>query len=72
MNFAELIFNIPMNERKIIRKIEKIEKKIIDNKYALVFNQTCIKENILPIYTNIKIHDLAVRQLKITQDYRRI
>ena len=40
-------------------------------KNALVFNQTAIKENLLPKYTNIKTHDPAVKEKPFTKDYRR-
>ena len=33
--------------------LEKLEKKFILNKLHLEFNEICIKENLLPNYTNI-------------------
>ena len=36
--------------------MEKINKKIASVKSSLVFNRTCIKENLLPKYTNIHIY----------------
>ena len=46
MNFGELLHQLPEENRKIIRKKEKLIKKVIKNKYAIVFNQTCLKEYI--------------------------
>ena len=57
--------------RKVIRKLEKVQKKVIKNKYAIVFNQTCLKENILPAYTHIRLYDQAVAYENFTEDFRR-
>ena len=55
MKIGQLIFDLP-DEKKKIRRIEKINKKITFVKSSLVFNRTCIKENLLPKYTNIYIY----------------
>ena len=71
MNFGELLHQLPEENRKIIRKKEKLIKKVIKNKYAIVFNQTCLKENILPAYTHIKLYDQAVAYEEFTEEFRR-
>ena len=53
MKIGQLIFHLPAEKKQKIRKIEKINKKIASVKSSLVFNRTCIKENLLPKYTNI-------------------
>ena len=55
MNFGELIFNFPCNIRSKIRYLEKLEKKLVKANIAILFNRTCIKENILPKFTDIYI-----------------
>ena len=60
MNIGSTLYQLPEQQRKVIRKKEKLQKKVIKNKYAIVFNQTCIKEDILPAYTHIKLYDQAV------------
>ena len=50
--FGNLLFQQPFNIRKQVRNIETHEKKLIQAKMAVVFNNTCINEN-LPIFTNI-------------------
>lgn len=71
MPLGILLNQLLQNERKTIRLIEKINKKIIHIKYSLVFNNTCIKENILPKYTNIRLHDPAARNQQFTVEYRK-
>lgn len=70
-NFSKLIFPLPTATKRTLRSIEQNNKKILKCKYALVFNKTCIKENILPKYTNIKLNDPATRQQDFTKEFRR-
>ena len=56
MKIGQLIFHLPAEKKQKIRKIEKINKKIASVKSSLVFNRTCIKENLLPKYTNMYIY----------------
>lgn len=58
MTLGPLIYYLPSASKALIRSIEKVNKKLIDNKYSLVFNTTCINENLLPKYTNIYIYIL--------------
>ena len=37
------------------RSLEKVEKKIIETRLHLEFNQICLNENLLPVYTCINI-----------------
>ena len=53
MDFVNLIYTISCEMRRIYRKIEKTSLKIIKNNWSIKFNETCIKENILPKYTKI-------------------
>ena len=42
--------------KKLIRKIENLEKKLANARVAILFNKTCLNENILPKFTNIYIY----------------
>ena len=53
LNFANFLYQYGSETRQLIRKIENTEKKIINAELALIFNETCYNENILPRYTNI-------------------
>lgn len=50
---GNLIHLLQAEEKKTVRSIEKLNKKLINNEYAVIFNNFCIKENLLPHYTNI-------------------
>ena len=56
MNIGAILHQLPESDRKVIRKKEKLLKKVIKTKYAIVFNQTCLKEDILPAYTHTHTH----------------
>ena len=71
MTIGNLIFPLSSPTKNLVRSIERIQKKIINFKYALVFNKCCLKENILPNYTNIKLHDPAARNEQFTVKYRK-
>ena len=70
-NFANFLFLFNQETRKLIRNIENIEKKLINCQLAVVFNETCLNEDILPIYTNITTHDPAARNERFTIEYRK-
>jgi hypothetical protein len=53
-----------------LRSLEKLNKKLINKQHALSFNLTCIKEKLLPHYTNIRLHDPAARHETFTKEYR--
>ena len=47
---------LPTEIKNKIRKVEKARNVFINNKYGIIFNETCIKEGLLPKYTNIYIY----------------
>ena len=56
MTLGELLFSLPTEKRKLFRKLESIDKKIINNKWSNLFNKICLKNNMLPKYVNFKIY----------------
>ena len=71
MDFGRLIFQLPQEQRQCIRKVENISKKLINANFAVIFNDICIRENLLPTFTNIRTLDPAVRQSDFTVRFRR-
>lgn len=71
MNIGPILYQLPNEKRKVIRKKEKLQKKVTKNKYAIVFNQTSLKEDIVPAYTHIKLYDQAVAYEDFTEEFRR-
>ena len=66
------ILNCYSNDnKKVVRRIESLEKKRINHLYAVLFNEQCIKENLLPNFTNVKTYDRAVQQGDLTAKYRK-
>ena len=53
INFGNLLCQQPYNIRKQVRNIETNKKKLIQAKMAVVLNNTCINEKLLPTFTNI-------------------
>ena len=49
------LFKFGINIRKTIRLIESTDMKLINAELALLFNETCKNENILPRYTDIYV-----------------
>ena len=58
----DFIDNLTNVQKNLIRSLEHLYKKLIKANFAVTFNETCLNENKLPVYTNVKPHDPAVRQ----------
>ena len=52
-NYGSFLFQFEINTRKTIRLIESTDKKLTNAELALLFNETCKNENILPRYTDL-------------------
>ena len=71
MSYGDNLFLLPNELKNDFRKYEDIRKKIINTKWSLVFNQTCLKENLWPIYTNFRNHDPALTEDLNTLQYKK-
>ena len=70
--FGTVVSEYPREHKKIVRELENATKKVINARYAVLFNETCIVNNLLPHYTNIRLPNRAVEQQnRATLDYRR-
>ena len=70
MTFGELLNEFSDQQKRTVRRIESTQKKIVNAKLAVVFNKECLKNNILPKFTNIHL-DEAVQQRRFTLEFRR-
>ena len=69
--FGTIVSEYPREYKKIVRELESTTKKVINARYAVLFNETCIVNNLLPHYTNIRLPNRAVEQQhRATLDYR--
>ena len=71
MTYIELLHQVPEELRRTFRLYESTSKKLINLKWSITFNTTCLKENILPNYSRIRHHDPAVASTTATIKYRR-
>ena len=71
MTYIELLHQVPEELRRTFRLYESTSKKLINLKWSITFNTTCLKENILPNYSRIRHHDPAVASTTATVKYRR-
>ena len=69
-NLGELIHDLDDPTKQICRKFERCLLKLTKTKLNVVFNETCMQENILPKYTNINLHDEAAEHEEITNEFR--
>ena len=58
---GELLFSLTPDQRTVVRRYESETKKLNNVRNAVVFNELCIKENLLLKYSNINLHDRAVQ-----------
>ena len=70
-NYGRLLHSFNEDDRRVIRNLESIKRKLNNCHNAVMFNSTCIKENLLPTYSNIKLHNEAVQHSRITENFRR-
>ena len=71
MPFKDFINNLNNEQKKLIRSLEHLYKKLIKANFAVTFNETCLNENKLPIYSNVKPHDPAVKQQPFLKAFRK-
>ena len=63
MSLGNILFEHSVSNRKEIRVIESINRKLINGKAALSFNEHCHNNNLLPSYTNIYITRHPIQKL---------
>ena len=56
VNIGTILNEFSNDGKKLIRSIESLEKRRLNHAYAVIFNEKCIKEKLLPIFTNIYIY----------------
>ena len=56
LTFGELLYPLNNDLKNQIRNFEKQKKQILSAKYGILFNQTCLNEELNPTCTNIYIY----------------
>ena len=49
MAYGDILRLLPMEGKSIIRDREKADKKLLNDKAAIIFNDICLRENLLPV-----------------------
>ena len=62
INLRDVLSRLSAEERKVVRLLETTKKKILNAQFAVIFNQTCITENLLSHFTNIYIYTDDIKQ----------
>ena len=52
INLRDVLSRLSAEERKVARLLETTKKKILNAHFAVISNQTCITENLLPHFKN--------------------
>ena len=71
MSYGRLLHSVPDGLRTLVRNYENINKKLINIKWSLEFNSICLKEDMLPQYSNIQHRDPALPITEATTKYRK-
>ena len=56
MSYGRTLNNVPNLLKKFFRNFESNEKKIINSNWSLIFNESCLNENLWPKYTNYNLN----------------
>ena len=54
LNFGQLLHPLEPSIKSSVRRYEKLIKSRVSLSYGVLFNETCIKEGLLPVYTDIR------------------
>ena len=69
-SFGVLLSRLTPTLKSQTRKLEKLEKKQANCISGVTFLSTCIKEKLLPKFTDIRSYDPATREQDFTVNYR--
>ena len=71
MNYLNLLHQAPTEIKSNLRELETLYQKSIKNKWSMTFNDVCLKENLLPKYTNFRLYDPALRDSRESLEFKR-
>ena len=71
MTYGQLLHTVPEGLRELYRRYENISKKLIQTRWSIVFNTTCLDKDVLPNYSRLRHHDPAVAHTGTTTKYRK-
>ena len=69
-DLGALLHTLPPELKSEVRKLEKVSSKLCKSECRVLFNSLCVRENLLPNYSNIKLHNEATKREPITLKFR--
>ena len=54
-NYGILLNRLNPEQKALMRKLERVNRKLVNCSHAVMFNKTCINESLLPQFTDIYI-----------------
>lgn len=67
----KILDRVPNDTKQSFRKLEKSQEKLTKKRMDIEFNKNCLQHNLLPNYTNVKLHDEAARKENFVFEFRR-
>ena len=67
-NLGALLSLLSPSQKKSVRSLEKARKKLVNAHYSRVFNEVCLRDNLYPKYSNIRLHDKDALKERFTLD----
>ena len=61
-DLGSLLHTLPSELKNEVRKLEKVSLKLVKSECRELFNSVCVRENLLPNYSNIRLHDEATKR----------
>ena len=71
MNIGSILCNLSNDLKRTVNKLIKTHKKLAQCDNAITFNGLCLKEDLLPTFSNVKLSDPATRKEAFTKEFRR-
>ena len=72
MTLGRIVHLLPQDERKTVRRLEKLAYKINAAETAAIFNETCIQEGLLPRYIYTSWYTRLCRVKKSRKKYKNV
>ena len=69
---SKIVFKYATNTVKnAFRRLENTQRKLVSVEEHQKFNKQCIQHDLLPIYTNIKLHDATAGSHEFVKKFRK-
>ena len=70
-DLGSLLHTLSPELKNEVRKLEKVSLKLCKTECRELFNSVCVRENLLPNYSNIRLQDEATQREPIALKFRK-